>query len=207
MNIISSFVSGFILGAGASIPIGPINILIINEALISYRNAFLIGLGAMCADITYLTLIFFGIFKHINEHSAIFFILSFFSGTFLIYLSYKIFKTRTIDSAKLKTQMYFDNPLKSYLKGYILTILNPYTILFWMSMLAYIGQNHLQFSFTLFGLICAIVLWISLMPFFVYKTKSFFNQKVRIYANILSALIIFGFGISILLKLLFYFKS
>ncbi|MGB9755710.1 MAG: LysE family translocator [Desulfurella sp.] len=202
MNFIGSFVSGFILGAGASVPIGPINILIINEALVSYRNAFLLGLGAMCADITYLTLIFFGIFAHINEHSAIFRVLSFLGGTFLIYLAYKIFRSRVIDSAKLKTQIYFASPFKSYSKGYILTILNPYTILFWTSMLAYIGQNNLQFGFTLIGLICAIILWISLMPFFVYKTKSFFNQKVGVYVNILSSLIIFGFGISILIRLL-----
>ncbi|MGC9102299.1 MAG: LysE family translocator [Desulfurella sp.] len=205
MSIIGSFVSGFILGAGASVPIGPINILIINEALVSYRNAFLLGLGAMCADITYLTLIFFGIFVNIKEQSVIFRIISLLGGVFLIYLAYRIFKSRIIDSAKLKTQIYFASPFKSYSKGYILTILNPYTILFWTSMLAYIGQNHLQFSFTLIGLICAIMIWISLMPFFVYKTKSFFSQKVSVYVNILSALIIFGFGISILLKLILHY--
>lgn len=202
MSVLSSLISGFILGAGASVPIGPINILIINEALVSYKNAFSIGLGAMCADITYLTLIFFGIFTHINEHSFIFHFISFFGGSFLMYLAYKIFKSRAIDSSKLKTKTYFSSSLKSYSKGYALTLLNPYTIFFWTSMLAYVGQNNLHFSFTVIGLVCAIMLWISLMPFFVHKTKSFFNQKVGVYINILSSLIIFSFGISIFIKLL-----
>ncbi len=202
MSEIGSLISGFILGAGASVPIGPINILIINEALVSYKNAFLIGLGAMCADITYLTLIFFGIFSHIKEHSLIFCFVGFLSGSFLIYLAYKIFKSRIIDSSKLKTQNYFDSPAKSYSKGYLLTILNPYTILFWTSMLAYISQNNLHFGFTVIGLASAIMLWISLMPYFVHKTRSFFNQKISVYINILSSIIIFGFGVSIYIKLL-----
>ncbi len=202
MSEIGSLISGFILGAGASVPIGPINILIINEALVSYKNAFLIGLGAMCADITYLTLIFFGIFSHIKEYSLIFCLVSFLSGSFLIYLAYKIFKSRIIDSSKLKTQNYFTSPAKSYSKGYLLTILNPYTILFWTSMLAYISQNNLRFGFTVIGLIGAIILWISLMPYFVHKTRSFFKQKISVYINILSSIIIFGFGVSIYIKLL-----
>jgi len=201
MNILGSYISGFLLGFGASVPIGPINILIINEALKSYKNAFLIGLGAMCADITYLTLIFFGIFTHVNKHSFIFHAISFFGSVFLIYLAYKIFKSRAIDNSKLKTQKYFKSSIKSYSKGYILTILNPYTIFFWASMLAYVNQNNLHFGFTVIGLVSAIMLWITLMPFFVHKTKSFFSKKISAYINILSALIIFGFGISIFIKL------
>ena len=56
----------------------------------------------MCADITYLTLIFFGIFTHVSERSFIFHAISFFGSVFLIYLAYKIFKSRAIDSSKLK---------------------------------------------------------------------------------------------------------
>lgn len=202
MNILGSFISGFLLGIGASVPIGPINILIINEALESYKYAFLIGLGAMCADITYLTLIFFGIFTHVNEHSFVFHIVSFLGGVFLIYLAYKIFNSRTISNPKLKTQKYFESSIKSYSKGYILTILNPYTIFFWASMLTFVNQNNLHFGFVVVGLVSAILLWVTIMPFFVYKTKSFFNQKFSFFVNILSALIIFGFGISILIKLI-----
>jgi len=201
MDTIHSLIAGFILGAGACMPIGPINILIINEALVSYKNAFLIGLGAMCADITYLTFIFYGILSQIKEHSVIFSVLSLCSSLFLIYLAYKIFQSRTLDSSKLKTKNHFVSPLKAYVKGYLLTIINPYTILFWTSMLTYISQNNLHFSFAVAGLICAIVLWISIMPYFVHKTRQFFNQKVSAFINIVSSLIVFGFGISILFKL------
>lgn len=202
MVLIESLLNGFLLGAGASIPIGPINILIINEAFHSYKNAFFVGLGAMSADLTYLTLIFFGFFKNIKEYPLLFNIISCFGALFLIYLAYKIFKARLIEGSKLKTQQYFANPFSSYSKGYALTLLNPPTIAFWTSMLAYISQSKLHFFPTLIGVACAILLWISLMPFFVNRTKAFFNRKINILINIFSAIVFFGFGISILIRIL-----
>ena len=57
-----AFVEGFVLGLGAAVPLGPVNILIMTNALKNYKNAVSIGFGAMSADITYLTLVIFGMF-------------------------------------------------------------------------------------------------------------------------------------------------
>ena len=55
-----ALIEGFLLGIGAAIPIGPINILIMNRALKSYPHAVATGVGAMSADGLYLILILFG---------------------------------------------------------------------------------------------------------------------------------------------------
>ncbi len=60
MVLVESFWEGIILGFGASVPIGPINVLIMSYALRSYSKAFAIGAGAMSADITYLLFVLFG---------------------------------------------------------------------------------------------------------------------------------------------------
>ena len=38
MSILSVFIEGFILGLGAALPLGPINLLIMNEALKNYKK-------------------------------------------------------------------------------------------------------------------------------------------------------------------------
>ena len=91
--MIVSFIEGFLLGLGAAVPLGPINILIMNEAIKEYKNGVMIGLGAMSSDITYLFLIFFGVLVYVNQ-PEILTLLSVLGGFFLIYLAYSIFKNR-----------------------------------------------------------------------------------------------------------------
>ena len=55
------FVQGVLMGLGVSVPIGPVNVLIMSYALRSYTKALCLGLGAMSADMLYLALSAFGI--------------------------------------------------------------------------------------------------------------------------------------------------
>lgn len=193
---------GFLLGLGAAVPLGPINILIMNEAIKEYKNGVMIGFGAMSSDITYLFLIFFGVLIYINQ-PEILMTLSILGGLFLIYLAYVIFKNRdkkidvsdeNVDSSSL---------FKLYAKGFALTFINPYTIGFWLSTSGYIASKDLNPLVTLFGMLSAILLWITLMPYFIYKSKHKISHRVSHFINITSAFILLCFGIIMLLKLLF----
>jgi threonine/homoserine/homoserine lactone efflux protein len=62
-----SLLQNILLGLTLAAPIGPVNLEIIKRGLNSgFRQAFLTGTGAMCADATYLTLIFFGLTAFLN---------------------------------------------------------------------------------------------------------------------------------------------
>ena len=90
--MLSAFIEGFILGIGAAVPVGPINILIMTNALENYKNALSIGFGAMSADITYLVLILLGLFAFVKN--GIFqTLLGIFGSLFLTYIAYLILKT------------------------------------------------------------------------------------------------------------------
>ena len=52
-----SFIEGFLLGMGAAIPLGPFNILIMNQAIRYYKSAVSIVFGALSAYILYLSMI------------------------------------------------------------------------------------------------------------------------------------------------------
>ncbi len=200
--MLTAFIEGFILGLGAAVPIGPINILIMTNALKNYKNAVSIGFGAMSADITYLVLILLGMFAFIKNQTFQI-ILGLFGSLFLIYIAYLIFKNRDqeihLDTSKAidKTKI-----VSNYLKGYSLTLLNPYTIGFWISVSAYISTKNLSFSWTLLGLFSGIFLWITIMPYAIHKTKHLFSQTMIKNISIAASGIILFFAIGMLLHIL-----
>lgn len=192
-----SFVEGFLLGLGAAVPLGPINILIMNEAIKKYKNGVMIGVGAMSADVTYLIFITLGVLVYINQ-PFILNALSLLGGFFLLYLAYNIFISTKNKLAEISTDIVQKSSFKLFAKGYFLTLLNPYTIAFWFSAAGYITGKNLDFSITLGGLLSAIFLWIIIMPYFIHKTKHKISQNLSSMINLLSSLILFGFGVMML---------
>ncbi|OIP53248.1 MAG: lysine transporter LysE [Helicobacteraceae bacterium CG2_30_36_10] len=199
--MILSFLEGLVLGFGAAVPLGPINILIMNEAIKRYKNGVAIGLGAMSADITYLSLILFSLMAYLKQ-PIILNTLSIFGGVFLLYLAYTIFKNR---DAKIDTSVQTiekENIFKLYIKGYLLTFMNPYTIAFWLSLSGYITAKELNPYSVILGLLSAILLWVSAMPYFVHKSRHKISQKMSYSIALVSSVIMFAFSIMMFVNLL-----
>jgi L-lysine exporter family protein LysE/ArgO len=193
-----SWLEGFMLGLGAAVPLGPINILMMNEALKEYKNGVFIGLGAMSADLSYLFLILFGLITYLNQ-PEILRALSLFGGVFLLYLSYSLFKARN-RRVNRETPSSKSSGVKLYLKGFTLTFVNPYTVAFWLSVSGYIASKELYPFVTLFGTMSAILAWVTLMPYLVHKSKHRISQRVSYWITLLSATILLFFAIIMLLK-------
>jgi L-lysine exporter family protein LysE/ArgO len=199
--LFTSFLEGFLLGMGAAIPLGPINILIMNRAIKEYKSAVLIGLGAMSADILYLSLIMLGI-TAIFTQPLIFHLLGLLGSTFLLYLSYLIFKNRNTALHENKEKQVSKNSIAFYLQGFLLTFINPYTIAFWLSIAGYTTHRNLSPLITIAGTICAIFLWITLMPYFVHLSKHRITKRTAYFFNLFSSVLLFGFGLSLAFSLL-----
>jgi L-lysine exporter family protein LysE/ArgO len=65
--MLTIFFQGFLFGLGAAVPLGPVNILIMNTALKNYKAAVSIGFGALSADLSYLLLIIFGLVTFLDH--------------------------------------------------------------------------------------------------------------------------------------------
>jgi L-lysine exporter family protein LysE/ArgO len=193
--MLQSFLEGFLLGLGAAVPLGPINVLIMSNALRRYGAAVALGSGAMSADITYLLLILLGLFRFM-EDPAIKLVMAVAGSAFLLYLSWLIFKGRNepVHLQKIEKAQIFYN----WLKGYTLTLLNPYTVIFWLSVSAYIATKNLDPLFTVLGLFSAIFLWITLMPLAIHMTKHLFSQRVVTLFSVVSAAILAFFALGML---------
>ena len=197
--MIQSFVEGFVLGLGAAVPLGPINVLIMSNALRHYGSAVALGAGAMSADITYLVLILFGLF-HFMEDPTITLVMGVAGSAFLLYLAWLIYRGRN-EPVHLQQVKKVSLP-GNWLKGYTLTLLNPYTVIFWLSVSTYIATKHLDPLATVAGLFSAILLWITLMPLIIHKTKHLFSQRIVTLFSVTSAAILAFFAIGMLSNIL-----
>ena len=193
----STLLQGLLLGYGAAIPLGPINILIANYALHSYKKAFIMGLGAMSADITYLLFITFGVLK-LLEGSFFLTFITFLGAIFLFYIAFLTYQQR--NNTMKKQSLKHEHVLEIFIKGYTLTLLNPYTVGFWLSISTL--QANLQTSplWLILGLIFSITSWITLMPWMIYKSKHLFSAKIITLISLFSAVILAGFGLWLLLQ-------
>ncbi|MEA2029750.1 MAG: LysE family transporter [Campylobacterota bacterium] len=192
-----SFIEGMLLGLGAAVPIGVINILIMNTALQSYKGAVAIGFGAMSADILYLGSILLGITAFFNN-STLLNILGIFGAAFLGYMAFVIFDSRNRALEKALKVLNKKSIFGFYLKGFGLTFINPYTVAFWLSIASYTANKNLDTMMSILGLFLAIFLWITLMPYAIHRSKHRISQKVSFAISIISALILGFFAISLM---------
>lgn len=198
MAMFDSFLNGLFLGFGVSVPFGPINILILTYALKAFKNSIAVGLGAFSVDLLYLLLLQFGLLNFLDN--VIFMrALAIFGFCFLSYMAYLILKKKNEDLHLDQHKDFKESLLKSYIKGVILNGSNPYVIGFWLSATGIVLNNQHAYS-TILGLVVAILFWIGTLAFVVAKYSYLFSAKVIRIINIVSALIIEYFALSLLYK-------
>jgi L-lysine exporter family protein LysE/ArgO len=86
-----AFLSGMLFGYGASVPIGPVNVLIMANALRGFRYGFAVGLGAASVDVVYLILASFGVLALLNS-DVFMTVLGTFGAGFLLYIAWLTWK-------------------------------------------------------------------------------------------------------------------
>lgn len=191
------FLEGLALGFGASVPIGPVNILIMSYALQSYKRAFALGLGSMSADAIYLLLMTFGLLQ-IFHVPLVQKTLAIFGFIFLIIIGIMLFKSSG-KHLQMHKSVKKHTIFTLYIKGLLLTLLNPYTVGFWLSIASVVASKDLNHVKTLlFGLIVAILMWISIMPYMVFKNKHFVSQAAAQKFSYIAGVILIFFAFVLL---------
>jgi threonine/homoserine/homoserine lactone efflux protein len=200
-----TLVQNILLGLSLAAPIGPVNLEIIKRGLNSgFRQAFLTGCGAMCADTTYLILIFFGLTAFLN-----FAFLKIFLGVLgsliLIYLGImsarEYFKANTAETRR----RLFNS---SFVTGYVLAISSPMTIVWWTGVFGALlaSQTHIQTSasafFSCLSILLGCFLWVLSLALALHFGKKIINEKITRLISLVAGCFLIVFGIYFLYRAL-----
>jgi threonine/homoserine/homoserine lactone efflux protein len=131
--------TGFSFGFILSIPVGPVNLTIVNEgARRGLLWAMLIGFGAVAMEVIYCALAFTG-FASLFDGKVIKAVMEVTSFVFFLYLGIRFLTVRAIIAvapaeAKLKEKLH---PRSAFAIGFVRVMGNPGVFLFWIFLAAY----------------------------------------------------------------------
>ncbi|OPL17507.1 MAG: hypothetical protein AVO38_00545 [delta proteobacterium ML8_D] len=192
--------------SGALVP-GPMLTLVISSvAKKGFWISFFIVLGHALLELIVVIFFFLGILKFL-DNPLITKIISILGGTFLLYMGIdiivSIFKKKfTLDfkSALKKKTITGKSGGTAILKGVIISLVNPYWFIWWLSIGAAFLLKSVEFnltgiSFFYIGHISADFIWYLSIGFLISSGRRFFNQKI--YNSILIACSIFLFYLGI----------
>lgn len=193
------FFSYVFLGLSLAAPIGPVNAAQMDKGIKhGFLNAWILGLGSVSADILYMLAVFLGLAQFIQMPivKAFLWIFGFFV---LIYSGVEgLLSARTIIHSQQREK---ESLGKSFLTGFLMSISNPLTILFWLgiygSVLAKTAANYdvEQLLFYSSAIILGLLIWDITMAFVASGARKLLTTKVLTMITILSSLSLIGFGL------------
>ena len=185
-----SFITGILLGLGVAIPIGPLNILIMNYSLSSFGRGFALGMGAMSADILYFVLLSLGVLV-VFDNPWIFKSIAIFGAIFLLYMAWACYKNASKMLAKISNTERGESLLACYLKGLGLNSINPFIIGFWLSLSSVIASSA-NWMIAAFGVLLALFVWVVGLSLVTSLARRIISAKVaRIFSYVSAVLMLF----------------
>ncbi len=146
-SILIAGVTGFVSGVFLSIPVGPVNLTILNEgARRGFLWAALIGLGATAMEIIYCAIAFTG-FASVFGGRTVKAAMELFSFVFMLYLGVRfLLARRLLGNSKIEVKIEERlHPHSAFMVGFIRVLGNPGVLLFWIILAAnFISRGWVQ---------------------------------------------------------------
>lgn len=188
---------GLLLGWGVAIPIGPMCLEVIRRNLrLGTLPAVSFGLGICAADVTYLVILSVGAIV-IFQHPLLVRLISAIGALVLAWFGYSAFRMPIKEEEKLSLEA--SGVLwRESLQGYLLTLLSPFTIMFWASVSAQLAlnfhHNHQSLLPTVIGVAFGTVSWIIIFNTFLHFTRHRLSANSKRYFNYIGGTILIGFA-------------
>jgi len=178
--LVRSLAAGCFCGFVVSVPVGPVNLTVINQALRNgFWSAFLAGLGAIFAESIYATLMLAGHSSILDKPSVVLalrcaaVVVITFLG--LRYLFADTEKLEASAATAERVDQRWHHP-RSFMLGFLLTISNLMLVLIWATLAAllfardWVQQSSLaSHAICILGVFSGGALWFFLLAFFVSR--------------------------------------
>jgi L-lysine exporter family protein LysE/ArgO len=197
---LNSIVAYIFLGVSLAAPIGPVNAAQLDTGIKNgFFHAWIFGIGALSADVLYMIMVYFGIGQIIEFHLVKVFLWSF--GCFV--LTYTGIES-LLSLHKIELNSIFGKRIRlrhSLLTGFLMSLLNPLTILFWLgiygSVLAESAKANTdnQIIINSLAIIVGVILWDTIMATISSGARKLLSANLLKIISIFSSLAMIGFGI------------
>src|SRR6266567_4216253 len=182
--LIAAF-TGFASGFLVSIPVGPINISIVNEgARRGFGWAFLIGLGATIMEVIYCAIAFAG-FTPLFDSRVVKATMELVSFLLMMFLGVKYLLAHSLPatSKSIETVEHRFHPHTAFWTGFVRCLGNPNVLLFWITISAtFISHEWMEDTWQskgacLLGVALGSLLWFTLLSYLVSRGHGKFSTN------------------------------
>jgi len=186
-NLFQSFLAGFLAGFIVAVPVGPVNLTVINQALRrGFGTAFLAGVGAMCAETVYASLMlwghssiletprFFGIPRRDVVLALRIIAVGVIAGMGIRYLFFKSARLDASEAAATQIDERWHHP-QTFFLGFALTISNLMLVVVWATVATLLFAREWVVPTRASRILCATGVlgggstWFFLLAFFVSR--------------------------------------
>ena len=198
--MITTLIKGFIVGMGASIPLGPLGVLCVQKTLSKGRNCgFITGLGASASDTLYAAISLMGlafIQDIINENFNWVMLLG---GLVIVFIGVKIYLTNPIKQIRQKHKN--KKHVEDFFEAFFMTITNPGAIFLILGLFAAVGIEmdasiaKSTLVTTLWGVFAGSAAWWFILSTGINVFRKKFRIKQLIMINRISGIVIFVLGL------------
>ncbi len=171
--------AGFVTGLIASIPVGPVNVTILNEgARRGFRWAILIGAGAVVMEVIYCGLAFAG-FSELFQSNSVRLGMELVSFLLMLFLGLRYMLAKSV-AATSRSVTEFEqrlHPHTAFMTGFVRVLGNPAVLLFWITVSATLMSHEWMDDNWLSKTVCALgagvggFSWFAIFSFLVSRKR------------------------------------
>ncbi|WP_458412843.1 LysE family transporter [Schinkia sp. CFF1] len=195
----SIFLSYVFLGLSLAAPIGPVNAAQLDRGIkYGFIHSWLVGIGAMMADGIYMLIVYLGLVTFIDTPIVQTFLWLF--GAFV--LLYTGFESM-INAGKINIEnsRHFEPFHKAFLSGFMMSLTNPLTILFWLgiygSLLARTAATATKNELIIYSIaiLLGLLVWDLTMATVSSSFRKILTSRLLVLISGVSGLSLIGFGV------------
>jgi L-lysine exporter family protein LysE/ArgO len=196
MDMTHVYFFGLLIGWGVAVPIGPMNLEIIRRNLsFGLRYGLSFGTGIVSADLSYLLLLNLGILTVLAHHPMMLTPIALAGSVILFWFG---LKTLRMPPLSIHNNPAFKQLISQHIRdGYLLTLLSPFTILFWASMssqIAVSGSGPHRLLIMSLGVMTGVCSWMFGLNIALHLTRHRISPRVMHALNRTGGVILIGFA-------------
>ncbi|MGP4040786.1 LysE family transporter [Gracilibacillus sp. D59] len=191
------FLSYMFLGLSLAAPLGPINAAQINQGIKNgFLHSWMIGLGSIIAELFFILAVYFGVVHFLETPFMKTFLWSF--GAFVL-LYTGIESMVSTQSVELREER--DSLRKTFTSGFLISISNPLSILFWLGIYGSVLANTIDKYDTLHlfwystAIIIGVMIWDISMALVSSGSRHLLSDKTLKMISVITGLSLIGFAI------------